>query len=250
MNKITSSTVRIRMCMTSLFSFTMTAKLLLVITLFTTILIGCQSISLIDPIGTITTAPQSITATDLNNETLVFGRIRWIQNNEERTDYKSAYGWNIWPQYYRIEDEENGTLGVTENGYFTWRLPKGTYIAYQLKWFDSWDGLHRLPLRLAFQAPEAQKAYCVGTIIVDLQAKRDLIGGLWIENWKLELDDTCDHDLKWFQERHVNIDIPIEKSLLIYNTEIPENIQGLEKKDNVADFMRAIYPLFMPVEMK
>ena len=231
-------------------SFSVTAKLLLLITLSTTFFVGCQSTSLIEPIGTITTAPQSITETDLNNEVLVFGRIRWIQNGVERTDYQNAYGWNIWPLYFRIEDEANGTLGVTENGYFTWRLPKGTYIAYHLKWFDSWDGWHRLPLRLAFQAPEAQKAYCIGTIIVKIEAKRDLIGGLWIKHWALELDDTCEEDLQWFQERYANLNIPIEKSLLVYDPSIPEDIQGLERKEEMADFMRAIYPLFMPVEMK
>lgn len=250
MNKVTSSIVHICMQMLSLFSFPVTAKQLLLISLSTTILVGCQSTSLIEPIGTITTAPQSITETELNNEVLVFGRIRWIQNGVERTDYKNAYGWNIWPQYYRIDDEENGTLGVDENGYFTWRLPKGTYIAYQLKWFDSWDGWHRLPLRLAFQAPQVKKAYCVGTLIVNLQTKRDLIGGLWVKHWELDLNNSCDQDLKWFQVRYVDLKIPIEKSLLVYNPNIPGNIQDLEQKEKVADFIRAIYPLFMPVEMK
>jgi hypothetical protein len=226
------------------------SKLLLLIFLSTTILVGCQSTSLVDPIGTITTAPPGITATDLNREVIVFGRIRWIQNGVERTDYKNAYGWNIWPQYFHIEDEANGTLGVDENGYFTWRLPKGTYIAYHLKWFDSWDGWHRLPLRLAFQVPEPQKAYCIGAIIVKLEAKRDLIGGLWIKHWAIELDDTCEDDLQWFQERYANLNIPIEKSLLIYDPSIPDDIYGLERKEERADIMRAIYPLFMPVEMK
>ena len=227
--------------MLSLLSFPVTAKLLLLISLYTTILVGCQSTPFV---------PQSITETELNKEVLFFGRIRWIQNGVERTDYKSTFGWNISPQYYRIDDEENGTLGVEENGYFTWRLPKGTYLAYQLTWFDSWDGLHRLPLRLAFQAPQEQKAYCVGTLIVNIQTKRDLMGGLWVKHWELDLNDSCDQDLKWFQAHYVNLNIPIEKSLLVYNPNIPDNIHDLEQKEKVADFMRAIYPLFMPVEMK
>ena len=232
--------------MLSLFPFTVRAKLLLLIFLSAALLIGCQSTSLVE----ITTAPQSITETELNNEVLIFGRIRWLHNGEERTDYKSAYGWNIWPQYFRIEDEKNGSLGVTEDGTFTWRLPRGTYLAYQLRWFDSWDGWHRLPLRLAFQAPEARKAYCVGTFIVNLQAKRDFIGGLWIKDWMLELADTCEEDRLWFQARYRELHIPIEKSLLVYDPNIPDTIQELEKKDDIADFMRTIYPLFLPVETK
>jgi len=234
----------------SMISLPETMKLFLRITLSVTVLVGCQSPSLIEPIGTINTVPTSIAETDLDNKGLVFGRIRWIQNDVERTDYRNAYGWNIWPQYFRIEDETNGALGVDEKGYFTWQLPKGTYIAYHLKWFDSWDGWHRLPLRLAFQVPEGQKAYCIGAITVKLEAKRDLIGGLWIKRWELELDDTCEKDLQWFQERYANLNIPIEKSLLVYDPGIPEDIHGLERKEQGADFMRAIYPLFMPVEMK
>ena len=227
--------------MLSLLSFPVTAKLLLLISLSTTILVGCQSTSF---------APQSITETELNKEVLFFGRIRWIQDGVERTDYKNTYGWNISPRYYRIDDEESGSLGVDENGYFTWRFPKGTYLAYQLTWFDSWDGSHRIPLRLAFQALQEQKAYCVGTLIVDIQTKRDLIGGLWIKHRELELNDSCDQDLKWFQAHYVNLKIPVEKSLLIYNPNIPDNIQDLEQKEKFADFIRAIQPLFMPVEMK
>jgi hypothetical protein len=229
------------MPMLSLLSFPVTAKLLLLICLPITILVGCQSSSL---------APQNITNTELNKEVLFFGRIRWIQDGVERTDYKNTIGWNISAQYYRIDDEENGSLGVNENGYFTWRLPKGTYLAYSLTWQDSWDGLHRLPLHLAFQATQAQKAYCVGTLIVKLQTKRDLIGGLWIKHRELELNDSCDQDLKWFQAHYVNLKLPIEKSLLVYNSNIPDNIRDLEQKANVSDIMRAIYPLFMPVEMK
>ena len=227
--------------MLSLLSSPVTAKLLLLISLSTTILVGCQSTL---------SSPQSITETDLNKDVIFFGRIRWIENDVERTDYKSTLGWYISPHYYRIDDEENGTLEVNKNGYFTWRLPEGTYLAYQLTWFDSWDGFHHLPLRLAFQAQQAQKAYCVGTITVKLQTKRDLIGGLRIKHWELDLNDSCEQDLKWFQARYVNLKIPIEKSLLVYNSTIPSNIKVLERKVKFEDFMRAIYPLFMPVEMK
>ena len=54
--------------MLSLFPFTVRAKLLLLIFLSAALLIGCQSTSLVE----ITTAPQSITETELNNEVLIF----------------------------------------------------------------------------------------------------------------------------------------------------------------------------------
>jgi hypothetical protein len=131
----------------------------------------------------------------------------------------------------------------------TWQLPRGTYLAYQLKWFDNWDGWHRMPLRLAFQVPHAHHVYCVGTLIIKLQAKRDLIGGLWVKDWDLALHDSCDEDRQWFEARYANLTLPLVKSLLVYDPNIPDSIQTLEKKDNIADILRAIYPLFIPVEM-
>ena len=228
----------------------MTVKLFLLLAAVLVALTGCASTSLVEPIGTINSAPTGITNAELNKDILVFGRIRWIQNGEERNDYYSAYGWNIWPKYFRVEDESNGILGVNNDGRFAWQLPKGTYIAYHLRWFDSWDGLHRLPLRLAFQVPEPQKAYCIGTIIVNLTAKRDLIGGLWIKGWDIDLDDSCEQDSKWFQQHYSNLTMPIETTPLVYDPDIPDNIQGLERKENMADFIRAIYPLFLPVGME
>ena len=228
----------------------MIVKLFLLLATVVVALTGCASTSLVEPIGTINSAPQNITNAELNKDVLVFGRILWIQNGEERNDYYSTYGWNIWPKYFRVEDESNGTLGVDNDGRFAWQLSKGTYIAYHLRWFDSWDGLHRLPLRLAFQVSESQKAYCIGTIIVNLTARRDVIGGLWIKGWDIDLDDSCEQDSIWFQQHYSNLTITIETTPLVYDPDIPDNIQGLERKENMADFIRAVYPLFLPVEME
>ena len=207
---------------------------------------GCQSASLVEPLGTLPTAPSELTNTELGNDALVFGRVRWIQNGEERNDYRSAYGWNIWPEYFRTDDGKNGTLAVTEDGTFTWQLPVGTYLAFQLRWFDVWDGPHRIPLRLAFRVPEAQHAYCIGTIIVKLDAKRDLIGGLWIKGSELVLENTCETDQHWFASRYANLALPMRKSLPVYDPAIPDSIEALEKKDAIADLVRVLYPLFLP----
>ena len=206
---------------------------------------GCQSAALVEPLGTLPTVPLEITDKELGNDVLVFGRVRWIQNGEERNDYRSAYGWNIWPEYYRLDDGRNGTLAVAEDGTFAWQLPTGTYLAYQLRWFDTWDGPHRLPLRMAFRVPEAKHAYCVGTIIAKLEAKRDLIGGLWIKDWDLVLDDTCETDRQWFASRYADLTIPAKKSLLVYEPAIPESIEALEKRDAIADLLRVLYPRFL-----
>ena len=186
-----------------------------------------------------------MTDEELGDDALVFGRVRWIQNGEERKDYRSALGWNIWPEYFRIEDEQHGMLAVAEDGTFAWKLPAGTYLAYQLRWFDTWDGPHRGPLRLAFRVLDPQHAYCIGTVTIKLKAKRDLIGGLWIKGWDLALDDTCETDRQWFATRYANLALPMRKSLPVYDPAIPDSIEALEKRDTIADILRVIYPLFL-----
>lgn len=59
--------------------------------------------------------------------TIAFGRVRWINNGVERSEYKTALGWNIWPHLLRLEDGKTKTLSVEKSGDFEWSLPAGTY---------------------------------------------------------------------------------------------------------------------------
>jgi len=201
---------------------------------------------MLDPLGTVQTPPPELTATDLENNTLVFGRIRWINNGEERSNYRNNYGWNIWPLYFHIEDKNSGVLGITETGYFAWQLPKGTYILYHARWFDDISGQSRLPLRLTFQAKETGKAYCIGTLTFDINSKRDALGTIKITSWNYLIDEGCEQERDWFQQRYTRLNIPVENSQLIYDSGIPDNIVDLEKKLKFSEFIQSIYFLFLP----
>lgn len=220
--------------------------LILLVVPITFILGSCQS--MLDPIGTLLTSAQGLTSAELRNEAVVFGRIRWINNGEERTDYRNDYGWNIWPLYFHVEDKKHGTLSVTETGYFAWQLPAGTYILYQAKWFDAISGQRRLPLRLTFKAAETGKAYCIGTLTFDIHSKRDAFGLITIISWQYHIDGTCDQEREWFQKRYSKLNIPIENSRLIHDNRIPDNITALENQQNFSDFMQSIYFLLLPVQ--
>lgn len=193
------------------------------------------------------TAPPETSVASLGVEALAYGRVRWIENSQERTTYKSALGWNIWPKYLRIEDMQSRLLGVETDGTFTWRLPRGIYILQQIHWFDAWAGPHRLLPQVAFQIPDGAHAYCLGTLVIDLKGKRDIIGGLWVKGWKIHIEDDCGHIASQFRSRYTDPDLRLAKSLMIYDPRIPDRPEQLEELDRVDDFIRAIMPGLMTI---
>ena len=209
---------------------------------------GCQSMTLLDPIGTVQTSPVEVTTADLDDQVIVFGRIRWINNGEERANYRNNYGWNIWPLYYRVEDKENGVLGVTETGHFAWQLPVGTYILYHARWFDDIAGQRRLPLRLTFKAEKTGKAYCIGTLTIDLHSTRDALGMIKITSWNTLIDEGCEQERIWFTKRYTQLKIPVENTLLLHDARIPDTIVGLENKQRFSEFIQSLYFLLLPIQ--
>jgi hypothetical protein len=204
--------------------------------------------TMLDPIGTIQTSPTSLTAAELNDDIVVFGRIRWINNGEERSNYRNNYGWNIWPLYFRVEDKVDGVLGVSDTGYFAWQIPRGTYILYHARWFDDISGQRRLPLRLTFRGLEAAKAYCIGTLTFDINSSRDAIGMTKISSWQYRIDEGCKQERDWFEKRYHQLAIPVENTFLLHNAEIPDNIAELENKQRFSEIMQSLYFLFLPYQ--
>jgi hypothetical protein len=120
-------------------------------------------------------------------------------------------------------------------------------LLHQIHWFDAWDGHHRLPPKVAFQVPYGAHAYCLGTLVIDLNGKRDIIGGLWVKDWKVHVEDDCGHMASQFRSRYADPDLRLAKSLIIYDPRIPNRPDQLEEKDQVQDFMNAITPGLMTI---
>jgi hypothetical protein len=206
---------------------------------------GCEG--MLASVRRIETAPSETTAVSLGDSALVYGRIRWIENGVERTEYKHSYGWNIWPQFLRIDDMISGGLSVEADGSFTWKMPRGRYLFHQIYWMDSWDGQHRLTPKVAFQIPVDANAYCLGTLVISIQGKRDIIGGLWLKGVKIIIEDDCAHIDNQFRARYRDQDLKLAKSLMIFDPQMPRRPDQLEEKDQFQDFMRAIMPGLMTI---
>jgi hypothetical protein len=146
-----------------------------------------------------------------------------------------------------MEDMLDGDLGVETDGTFAWKLPRGTYIIHQIHWFDSWDGQHRFTPNVAFLIPEGVNTFCLGTLLIDLTGKRDIIGGLWVKNIRVEIKDDCKMLANEFRLLYPDPDLQHVRSLMISNEKIPDRPEALENRDRTSDFIRAITPGLMTI---
>jgi hypothetical protein len=179
----------------------------------------------------------------LDGKTLVYGRIRWLENGAEKNTGEDARNQSISPKYLRIEDMEQGALTVEADGHFFWVLPEGTYMLHQIHWFDPWDGPHRINPSIAFYVPGEQEALCIGTLNVDILGKRDVIGGLWIKGRSITIDDECED----IYQQHINPELNQMTLLMAHNQGLPDRPEALENRDKLIDFIRAIIPGLMTI---
>jgi hypothetical protein len=185
--------------------------------------------------GRVDKAPENTTAASLESDVLAFGRIRWFDNGDERTEYRSGWGWNVWFPFYRIQDDGVGRFVVEKDGSFTWRIPRGSYILNRIGWRDAWDGLHAIyDPRVAFEATDTSKAICLGTLVVNLKSKRDIIGKLLVKNVQLRVDDDCSSLALQFHAKYADPDLVEAKSLMRFDPDmrIPEKLQERNKMDD------------------
>lgn len=186
--------------------------------------------------------PPDTTASSLGDKVLVYGRLRWIENGEERSTYKSLLGWNINPMFVRIDDMDRGSLSVDKDGKFVWKVARGTYILHQIHWFDTSDGPHTLSPKVAFNIPTGSNTYCLGALVVDLRVKRDLIGGIWNKGWDIYIEDDCESMASEFRSRYTDPGLTLDKSLMIHNQYIPDMSHWKERQRSL-DIMRIIMPV-------
>lgn len=209
---------------------------------FSIILItGCANSPEFEDKGSATV--RQIDVESLNTNALVYGRVQWFENGVERKTEKNTIGLNISPRYLRIEDRGEGSLRIEPDGHFYWELPKGTYLMHQIHWFDPIDGPHRIDPRVAFYVPSVGQALCIGTLKVDIQGKRDLIGGLWIKGRTISVEDECES----ISLQHVTPDLEKKRLLMVHNHGLPDRPESLENRDQLIDFIRAIMPGLMTI---
>lgn len=174
--------------------------------------------------GRIDRAPPDTTIQTLGSDVLVFGRLRWIDNGEERTDYRSAWGWNVWLKFVQIEHLDFGVFVVEKDGQFTWRIPPGSYLLNRAGWRDPVNGLHWFLPLLRFDARRGEAdALCLGTLVIDPHSRKDALGGRYSGGIGIRVDDDCDRLAERFRSRYPGSEWRVGKSLLVFDPQLRES---------------------------
>ena len=160
------------------------------------------------------------------SEPLVFGKIAFIENGEEKVPY--SFSW--WrqkpiPSIFHIESEKQTRCwSLEENGNFYWVVPTGTYIIPNIEF-----GYIILP-QVAFQVPLGADAFYLGTLRIDVEIKR-VIGAYSLEKKNsITIIDEFDREKGLFIERNPYFAGKIERNLMIHDSSIPIDTRPITKR--------------------
>lgn len=176
------------------------------------ILSGCAS-------GAAKKAPPSTPLASLGDNALVFGNLKWFENDENKRRTISL-------GIMRAEDMKKGTIKVEKDGRFYAVVPKGTYIIHRIDWRDPWDGPHWFVPQVSFKIANNQHAYYVGTLVVEIETARDILGSLLIKGVTVHIEDEEGAAMEAFNIKYPNQEIEIAKTLMVHDTSIPRIEDG------------------------
>lgn len=214
----------------------MQRKFNLVLLIFLFVLSGCV------PKVAIKKAPPDTSVIPSGEDVLIFGGIRWIENGEERKNFLSFSGLDVFKigfkislQVLRVEDMKEGTIEVEKDGKFFVLLPKGTYIIHRLDWEDI--GRNWLVPKVAFKITEDPHSYYLGTLNIDIKTKRNFFGDPMVKELEIHIEDEEGKAREVYQKRYPQQDVQVAKALMIHNPSIPR-IQELETQKTTLDAFR------------
>lgn len=205
----------------------MQRKLIIILLIFLFVLPGC---AFRVPVKKV---PPGTSLTSLKENVLVFGRVRWIQNEEEIKSFSRlgniTTGFKIALQILRVEDMKTGSIfEVEKDGLFFALLPIGTYVIHRLDWGDFWGGGRLVP-KVAFQGSKGQHSYYLGTLVVDVKTKRNIFGDQIVKGLDIYIEDEEDKMMEAFRKRYPRQEIKVTKALMVHDPSIPR-IDELENQ--------------------
>jgi hypothetical protein len=155
---------------------------------------------------------------------VIFGRLLWMENGEERRFGVGLTPITVLPQLVKLDDATRTGGELDRDGFFLWTLEKGTYIIGNIRYGDAWSGNLTFAPRIAFRVPENGKAYSVGTLKAEFEPERDLANGI-SGPARFSVVDTSEEDMEGFRAENANV--PPEKSLMVHDPRLPGKLETL-----------------------
>ena len=172
------------------------------------------------------------------NSSVVFGRIKWIEDGSEKKSGKGLLDFWISPTLLRIEDRSETHAELDEDGTFVWALEPGTYVINRINYRDTWSGNYFMVPKVAFRVPEKGRVYYVGTLRADFSSERDLIGGL-SGRVRVTIEDHGRRDRAAILQ-HPGIANDFEKSLMVQDERLPRTIDTTEEFNVAVKVLNAV----------
>ena len=173
---------------------------------------------------------QASIATSLaEGNSVVFGKIHWIENGKEKKIGKGLFDFYIKPSLLRLEDKTRTLAEVGENGQFVWALAPGTYVINRLEYRDNWSGNYFFVPQVGFRVHDPQKTYYIGQLDAEFTSERDLIGGL-SGNARFKVVDHSAVAYPIYADKAGTDSSSLEKSLMVHEKNLPRTF------DTTAEF--------------
>jgi hypothetical protein len=219
----------------------MKSKTIIISLMFLLALFGCV------PRVTVQKAPPGISLASLGEGVLIFGRIRWIQNGEERHSFSGLYGdFNVDLRVLNVEDMKVSSIfEIEKDGRFFALLPKGTYIIHRLDWAEFW-GRGSLVPRVALQIAKPKYSYYLGTLTVNVTTKRNIFGDYFVKGLDIYIEDEEEEAMEIFRKRYPYQELNIVKALMVHDPSIPR-LDELERGRKLAEVLQALQFGIMPM---
>lgn len=166
-------------------------------------------------------------------QSVVIGRIEWLEHGKARRIGKGLTQFSVTPMLLRMEDKSRTKGELDENGAFIWALQPGTYVIYRINYRDPWSGNYFMVPKVAFRVPETGKIYYVGTLRADFASKRDIIGGL-SGLVKVSVEDRSQRGGTALAEGLGMPPKEVQTSLMVHDAKLPRTI------DTTAEFNLAV----------
>ena len=155
------------------------------------------------------------------NETIVFGRLRIIENRIEKTHYK---GWTSRHQITLVNIDEETTianLDVREGGEFIWIIPKGKYLLTHVTSFELNGVLDYFP-QVAFHTlpGEPGETQYLGTLQISATTKKSGFTNV-LEDYQIAIMDDFGKDSGLAVEIHRKTGTVLKRHM-IHDARLPK----------------------------
>lgn len=174
------------------------------------------------------------------NRSLVFGQIEWFENGERKKLKKGLFSMYVLPHLIKMEDKTRLMGEIDDGGHFVWSLEKGTYMIHKMMYRDPWSGNYFVVPKVAFNVPENNETYYIGTLLCEYEPERDLIGGL-SGIVKFRIKDDLDDDYSDFKKRFKKSNLDTQKSLMIHDQRLPESIETTAEFNIAVSIINALF---------